>query len=194
MSTRTRTSTAGRVLAAAALAAVVAAPAPAMATTATAATAMAAPAPAPAPTAPAPTAAKSTSPVRVVASGERVDAGGGFTIWLTSEGKHWLSPDGTENFRSVVDGNIDLSRPGVSHQSEGTPTATFHSGLFYGTKRAGQVVLTDADGRKTAATLLELPGRPGWGVWYAHRAGSVDGVGVALYDRNGRLLAELPPF
>ncbi|XIE79042.1 hypothetical protein AB6O49_15310 [Streptomyces sp. SBR177] len=159
--------------------------------------AVAAPAPAPAAgtaTATAPAPAKTTSPVRVVASGERVDAGGGFTIWLTAEGKHWLSPDGTENFRSVVDGNIDLSRPGVSHQAEGDATATFHSGLFYGTKRAGQVVLTDADGRRTSATLLELPGRPGWGVWYAHRTGSVEGVGVALYDRNGRLLAELPPF
>ncbi|MET8505433.1 hypothetical protein ABZV60_12340 [Streptomyces sp. NPDC004787] len=139
-------------------------------------------------------AAKTTSPVRVVAPGERVDAGGGFTVWLTAEGKHWLGPDGTENFRSVVDGNIDLSRPGVSHQAEGDATATFHSGLFYGTRRAGQVVLTDADGHRTSATLLELPGRPGWGVWYAHRTGSVEGVGVALYDRNGRLLAELPPL
>ncbi|WP_370413479.1 hypothetical protein [Streptomyces fradiae] len=180
MSTRTSTSTAGRLLAAAVLAAAVAAPATAVAAPAPAAASLAAP--------------KHTSPVRVVASGERVDAGGGFTIWLTPEGKHWLSPDGTENFRSVVDGNVDTSRPGVSHQSEGDPTATFHSGLFYGTKRAGQVVLTDADGRKTSATLLELPGRPGWGVWYAHRAGSAEGVGVALYDRNGRLLAELPPF
>lgn len=186
MSTRTRTTTAGRLLAAAvaAAAALTAAPATALAPASPATVSPAAAAPA----------AKPTSPVRVVASGERVDAGGGFTLWLTAEGKHWLSPDGTENFRSVVDGNIDLSRPGVSHQSEGDPTETFHSGLFYGTKRAGQVVLTDADGRETSATLLELPGRPGWGVWYAHRAGSADGVGVALYDRNGRLLAELPPF
>ncbi|MFI8517822.1 hypothetical protein ACIGEZ_08380 [Streptomyces sp. NPDC085481] len=138
--------------------------------------------------------AKPPSPVSVVRSGERVDAGKGWTVWLTEEGKHWVGPDGTENFRSVVDGNIDPSEPGVSHQSEGDATATFHSGLFYGTKKAGKVVLTDAGGRRTSATLLELPGRPGWGVWYAHRAGSVDGVGVKLYDRNGRLLAELPGF
>ncbi|MFJ3906585.1 hypothetical protein [Streptomyces sp. NPDC090025] len=153
----------------------------------------AAPASAPAPVA-AIAVAKPVPPVQVVRSGERIDAGRGFTVWLTEEGKHWLTPDGTENFRSVVDGNIDPSRPGVSHQSEGTAAATFHSGLFYGTKKAGKVVLTDAAGRKTSATLLELPGRPGWGVWYAHRAGSVDGVGVRLYDRDGRLLAELPPF
>lgn len=136
--------------------------------------------------------------VHVVRSGERVDAGGGWTVWLTPEGKHWAGPDGFENFRSVVDGNIDPSQPGVSHQSEGDATRTFHSGLYYGTRKAGKVVLTGADGRKTAATLLELPGRPGWGVWYvslpAHRDGTSDGVGVALYDRDGRLLAELPPF
>ncbi|MGW4158897.1 hypothetical protein [Streptomyces sp. NPDC004788] len=136
--------------------------------------------------------------VQVVRSGERVDADGGWTVWLTPEGKHWTGPDGFENFRSVVDGNIDPSQPGVSHQSEGDATRTFHSGLYYGTRKAGKVVLTGADGRKTAATLLELPGRPGWGVWYvtlpAHRDGTSDGVRVSLYDRGGRLLAELPPF
>ncbi|MFF6775329.1 hypothetical protein ACFY8W_17410 [Streptomyces sp. NPDC012637] len=139
------------------------------------------------------TVAPSPSPVRVVASGERVDAGGGWTVWLTEEGKHWSGPDGYENFRSVVDGNVDLSRPGVSHQSEGSEAGVFHSGLFYGTKKAGQVVLTGTDGTKTTAALLELPGRPGWGVWYAHTGPENDGgAAVALYDRNGRLLAELP--
>ncbi|MFF0434720.1 hypothetical protein ACFYU9_21100 [Streptomyces sp. NPDC004327] len=139
-------------------------------------------------------AAAPVSAVRVVRSGERVDAGGGFTVWLTPDGKHWAGADGFENFRSVVDGNIDPSQPGVSHQSEGDATGSFHSGLYYGTRKAGKVVLTGADGRKTTATLLELPGHPGWGVWYAHRDGSSKGVGVALYDRNGRLLTELPPF
>ncbi|MFJ7063860.1 hypothetical protein [Streptomyces sp. NPDC101115] len=150
----------------------------------------------PAAAAPVPSAssvAPSPSPVRVVASGERVDAGGGWTVWLTEEGKYWSGPDGDENFRSVVDGNVDLSRPGVSHQSEGSEAGVFHSGLFYGTKKAGKVVLTGTDGTKTTAALLELPGRPGWGVWYAHTGPENDGgAAVALYDRNGRLLAELP--
>ncbi|MEV5972930.1 hypothetical protein [Streptomyces sp. NPDC051921] len=137
--------------------------------------------------------AKAPSPVQVVASGERVDAGRGWTVWLTEEGKYWSGPDGYENFRSVVDGNVDLSRPGVSHQSEGDAAGVFHSGLYYGTKKVGKVVLTGTDGTKTPATLLELPGRPGWGVWFAHTGPENDGgASVALYDRNGRLLAELP--
>ncbi|MFD7980792.1 hypothetical protein [Streptomyces sp. NPDC059071] len=133
------------------------------------------------------------SSVRVVASGERVDAGDGWTVWLTEEGKYWSGPDGYENFRSVVDGNVDLSRPGVSHQSEGSAAGVFHSGLYYGTKKVGKVVLIGTDGTRTTAALLELPGRPGWGVWYAHTGPENDGgAAVALYDRNGRLLAELP--
>ncbi|MEU6619604.1 hypothetical protein ABZ926_02255 [Streptomyces litmocidini] len=130
-------------------------------------------------------------PVRVVARGERVDAGEGFTVWLTEDGKHWAGPDGFENFRSVVDGNIDRAQPGVSHQSEGDASGVFHSGLYYGTKEAGRVELTGAGGRPVLATLLELPGRPGWGVWYARTGPGGDRAAVALYDRAGRRLTEL---
>ncbi|WP_432059306.1 hypothetical protein [Streptomyces sp. S1] len=152
---------------------------------AAAAQAEAAPAKAPAPT-----------PIRTVRPGERVDAGRGYTVWLTKKGKHWSDPDGFENFRSVVDGNIDRSEPGVSHQSEGTAAGVFHSGLYYGTTKTGRVELTDSKGRRTVATLLSLPGRSDWGVWYAHTrpAAGGDGVGVALYDRRGALLADLPAW
>ncbi|MFC8764623.1 hypothetical protein ACFUAG_28440 [Streptomyces sp. NPDC057193] len=131
-------------------------------------------------------------PVRVVASGERVDAGKGWTIWLTEEGKHWSGPDGYENARSVTDGNIDTAEPGVSHQSGGDATRIFHSGLYYGTRAAGRVELTGPGGRTTLATLLELPGRPGWGVWYAYTGPGDQEAGIALYDRAGALLSELP--
>ncbi|MFF8381756.1 hypothetical protein ACF07V_37320 [Streptomyces sp. NPDC015661] len=131
-------------------------------------------------------------PVRFVAPGERVDAGGGWKVWLTAEGKHWAGPDGYENVRSAVDGNIDRSQPGISHQSEGSPAGTFHSGLYYGTRAAGRVELSGAGGRTVLATLLELPGRPGWGVWFA-RTRPGDGESVAtLYDRAGERLAQLP--
>ncbi|MFD3532364.1 hypothetical protein [Streptomyces sp. NPDC058664] len=136
--------------------------------------------------------APAPSPVRTVRPGERVDAGQGYTVWLTREGRHWTGPDGYENVRSVVDGNIDRSRPGVSHQSEGDATGVFHSGLYYGTRDAGRVELTGAGGRRTVATLLELPDRPGWGVWYAATGPEDMEAGPALYDRAGRLLAELP--
>ncbi|MER7832435.1 hypothetical protein [Streptomyces sp. NPDC095602] len=140
----------------------------------------------------------STQRPTVVRPGERVDAGGGWTLWLTRDGKHWAGPDGYENFRSVTDGNIDLGHPGVSHQSEGDATGVFHSGVYYGTKKAARVELVAADGTRTRAALVELPGKPGWGAWYVSTPPATDpgGIGVALYDRTGRLLAELParPF
>ncbi|MDV5146589.1 hypothetical protein R1T08_20945 [Streptomyces sp. SBC-4] len=157
-------------------------------TTATAATAEAKTTPVKAAQAPAP------SPIRTVRPGERVDAGQGWTVWLTREGKHWSGPDGYENFRSVVDGNIDRTRPGVSHQSEGNENGAFHSGLYYGTRKAGRVELTDADGRKTVATLVALPGRSDWGVWYVHTGPTQGSPAVALYDRAGKLLADLPAW
>ncbi|WP_426364539.1 hypothetical protein [Streptomyces sp. E-08] len=137
-------------------------------------------------------AAQAPARIRTVRSGERVDAGQGYTVWLTEDGKHWADPDGFENFRSVVDGNIDRSQPGVSHQSEGGPAGAFHSGLFYGTKKAGRVELTDAEGHKTVATLVALPGHPDWGVWYTHTGASKSSPSVALYDRAGKRLADLP--
>ncbi|MDX2292550.1 MULTISPECIES: hypothetical protein [Streptomyces] len=128
------------------------------------------------------------APVRTVAAGERVAAAPGWTVWLTDRGKHWKGGvDGLEQFRSVTDGNLDLRRPGLSHQGEGT----FHSGVYFGTRDAGRVDLVDTRGRTTPATLLTLPGSPGWGVWYAVAPDETP-VGARLYDRTGRLLSELP--
>ncbi|MFF0477978.1 hypothetical protein [Streptomyces sp. NPDC004284] len=139
--------------------------------------------PAPAPTLP--------TRIRTVRSGERVDAGQGYTVWLTEDGKHWSGPDGYENFRSVVDGNIDRSQPGISHQSEGDEAGVFHSGLYYGTRKAGRVELTDAEGHKTVATLVTLPGHPGWGVWYTRTGPGERPAAVTLYDDEGRRLVGL---
>ncbi|MFF7776003.1 hypothetical protein ACFZCG_16430 [Streptomyces tanashiensis] len=181
-------------------AAVMAAPSAVGASAETSAAPVAAPVAAPAAVAPAaervaaPVSRPAAAPTRIrtVRSGERVDAGQGYTVWLTEDGKHWAGPDGFENFRSVVDGNIDRSHPGVSHQSEGSEAGVFHSGLYYGTRKAGRVELTDAEGHKTVATLVALPGRSDWGVWYAHTGPSKDSPAVALYDRAGKLLADLP--
>ncbi|MFD6186622.1 hypothetical protein [Streptomyces goshikiensis] len=138
----------------------------------------------------------SKAAARVVLPGERVSAGKGWTLWLTRDGKHWAGPDGYENFRSVTDGNLDLSRPGVSHQSESDADGAFHSGVYYGTRKAARVELTDRAGKKTTASLLELPGHPGWGAWYAHTAPAERSGAqrVALYDRAGVLLADLPAW
>ncbi|MGW8764851.1 hypothetical protein ACWGN5_20330 [Streptomyces sp. NPDC055815] len=184
-------------------AAVIAAPSAVGASTETSAKPATTPATAPlqaraaaAPAAAAVTPAAAPTRIHTVRSGERVDAGLGYTVWLTEDGKHWAGPDGYENFRSVVDGNIDRSQPGVSHQSEGSEAGAFHSGLFYGTRKAGRVVLTDAEGHKTVATLVALPGHPDWGVWYAVTGpgSKTSSPAVALYDRAGTLLAELPAW
>ncbi|MCP9991673.1 hypothetical protein [Streptomyces sp. DH20] len=117
----------------------------------------------------APAAAKKHAPTpRIVEPGERVTGAPGFELWLTPEGKHWTTPDMPEGqFRSVVDGNIDLGSPGVSVQSEGTPERVHLSGLYYGGKGTASVVELETQAGPLRGELLELPGRPGWGVWYA---------------------------
>ncbi|MFI8963569.1 hypothetical protein ACIGO8_15820 [Streptomyces sp. NPDC053493] len=152
-----------------------------------------------APSRPAPPVAPPVTAVRVVQPGQRLDVGRGWKVWLTGEGKHWAGPDGYENSRSVTDGNVETSEPGVTYQSEGDQKGTFHSGLYYGTRAAGRVELRYADGRTVPAALLELPGRPGWGVWYVYTPASpgdrVEGPdptpSVALYDRSGTRLSQL---
>ncbi|WP_445526669.1 hypothetical protein [Streptomyces cyslabdanicus] len=144
-------------------------------------------------------AAKKTAPTpRVVAPGEHVTAAPGFELWLTAEGKHWTTPSSPEpQFRSVVDGNIDRNTPGVSMQSEGTESRAYLSGLYYGGKgTASSVEVETADGT-VRGKLIELPGKPGWGVWYATAdvkpgSGSWDYVSqVTVHDTKGGIYAQL---
>ncbi|PNV33613.1 hypothetical protein C1708_15765 [Streptomyces sp. DH-12] len=145
----------------------------------------------------APAAARKHAPTpRIVAPGERVTGAPGFELWLTPEGKHWTTPDMPEGqFRSVVDGNIDLSSPGVSLQYEGTPERVYLSGLYYGGKGTASVVEVETRAGTVAGKLIELPGRPGWGVWYATAVpddSSWDFVSeVTVRDTKGRVYASL---
>ncbi|MDN3266700.1 hypothetical protein [Streptomyces sp. MA15] len=144
-----------------------------------------------------PAAARKHAPTpRIVAPGERVTGAPGFELWLTPEGKHWTTPDMPEGqFRSVVDGNIDLSSPGVSLQYEGTPERVHLSGLYYGGKGTASVVEVETRAGTVAGKLIELPGRPGWGVWYATAVpddSSWDFVSeVTVRDTKGRVYASL---
>ncbi|MFI1092352.1 hypothetical protein [Streptomyces sp. NPDC020917] len=108
------------------------------------------------------------SSVRVVAPGERVQAAPGVRLWLTGDGKHWSTPDEADQFRSVSDGNLDMSRPGITLQSEPVPGRYFLSGVYYGdvAGRAATVAVTTDRGIVTGR-LVHLPGTPGWGAWYA---------------------------
>ncbi|AZM46504.1 hypothetical protein DMB38_12355 [Streptomyces sp. WAC 06738] len=74
-------------------------------------------------------ASQTASEVWVVAPGERVQAAPKVQLWLTEDGKHWSTPDQPNQFRSVVDGNLDLSRPGVSLQAEQVEGHYFLSGF-----------------------------------------------------------------
>lgn len=143
--------------------------------------------------------AREAASARIVAPGEHVRVPGGAEIWLTQEGKHWTTPENTDpQFRSVVDGNIDPSRPGVSLQVEGAGSQYLLSGLYYGgTGTASRVVLRTTAG-VVHGELLELAGKPGWGVWYATVDlpvdGDTDGLGVSrvvVRDTAGKVYAQL---
>ncbi|QXE33539.1 hypothetical protein KQY30_03780 [Streptomyces sp. GMY02] len=157
---------------------------------------------------------RTASSVRVVAPGERVKAAPDVLLWLTEDGKHWSTPEG-EQFRSVTDGNLDLSSPGVSRQSEPVGDRYLHSGVYYGTRDAARVEITTRTGRTVRASMVELAGKPGWGAWYtttelpsAPAVFGPEGAGigdagestdrpvdfirsVTLYDTAGRVLATL---
>jgi hypothetical protein len=145
-----------------------------------------------------PGAAKPAKP-RVVQPGEHVVAAPGFELWLTEEGKYWTTPDYPEpQFRSVVDGNIDLSQPGVTMQSTGTADGRYYlSGVYYGGRGTASHVVVETEAGPVRGKLIELPGRPGWGAWYATTtapsgSGS-DFLGtVTVYDTKGRVYAQLP--
>lgn len=147
--------------------------------------------------------------VHVVEPGERVTVAGGTKLWLTAEGKHWQDPPvepgdpGLEEFRSVVDGNLDTSAPGISLQGSGSATGgyTVH-GLFYGVRSAAtRVEVTAYDGEIIDGTVLRLKGNTGWGVYSAQvkvpekLARSLDFHGpvdkVTVYDAAGEVIAEM---
>ncbi|MFD4973810.1 hypothetical protein [Streptomyces sp. NPDC058424] len=129
--------------------------------TSPAASASVSPTPSASPAAPAPT-------PRIVASGEHVTAVPGFELWLTAEGKHWTTPSSPDpQFRSVADGNIVRSDPGVTLQEESGDGRIYLSGVYYGGKGTASSVEVETVAGTVWGKLVELPGDPGWGVWYA---------------------------
>ncbi|MFI1397714.1 hypothetical protein [Streptomyces sp. NPDC020681] len=147
---------------------------------------------------PSPPPPPSASPLRVVKPGQRVQTGPGAELWLTKDGKYWSTPEQPDQFRSVVDGNLDTSDPGISMQSESQNGRHVMTGVYYGTRDVGRVEITTATG-PLVATVVTLTGRPGWGAWYA-TAQSPDPNDekflrmITLYDRSGKKLADLPQY
>lgn len=138
---------------------------------------------------------------RVVSPGERVNAAPGVVLWLTEEGKHWSTPDQPDQFRSVVDGNIDPTRPSVSLQAETVGDRYFLSGVYVtpdDAADAATVRVVTGLGAVTG-TVVRLPGHPGWGAWYATSPlpsslplpGSPFIHSVTVFDAGHRPLATL---
>ncbi len=114
-------------------------------------------------------AARKAPTPRILHPGEHLVVAPGFEFWMTEEGKHWMEPDLPDfpQFRSVVDGNIDRSRPGVSLQASAFEGRYYLSGLYYGGKGTASRVAVRTSTGTVHGKLIELPGKPGWGVWYA---------------------------
>lgn len=138
---------------------------------------------------------------RVVSPGERVNAAPGVVLWLTEEGKHWSTPDQPDQFRSVVDGNIDPTRPSVSLQAETVGDRYFLSGVYVtpdDAADAATVRVVTGLGTVTGS-VVRLPGHPRWGAWYATsplpssfpQQGSPFIRSVTVFDAGHRPLATL---
>ncbi|WP_405880894.1 hypothetical protein OG747_21225 [Streptomyces sp. NBC_01384] len=138
--------------------------------------------------------------VRVVTPGERVKVSPDIKIWLTEDGQHWSSPGNPgSQFRSVTDGNLDLSGPGVGVQQEGAGGYEyFLSGIYHGKGDAARVEIDTAGGAVVNGTVLTLAGGPHWGVWYAMvsdaKAAESDRLTsiarrVTVYDSAGGVVA-----
>lgn len=143
--------------------------------------------------------AKKVPTPRIVRPGEHVVAAPGFELWLTAEGKHWTDPDMPDDpqFRSVVDGNIDPTQPGVSLQASGYEGRYYLSGLYYGGKGTASRVEVATSTGKVRGKLIELAGKPGWGVWYAIADLPPGNNGedflhnVTVYDTKGCVYSQL---
>ena len=138
------------------------------------------------------------SPIRIVAPGERVDAVPGVQVWLTTDGKHWSTPERPNQFRGLTGGSdYKKKNPGVSAQPEPVNSGYFVSGLYRGLSADPARVEVTVDDRRITGTVLTLAGSPGWGVWYARapltpeelKASSVDGgPTVTVYDAAGKVV------
>ncbi|MFE6817822.1 hypothetical protein ACFVBQ_25140, partial [Streptomyces sp. NPDC057675] len=80
----------------------------------------------------------------------------------------WSTPTQADQFRSVTDGNLDMSRPGVSLQTEPAPVNNdaFLSGTWHGKGDATTVRIVTDNGT-VHGNVVSLAGHPGWGAWYA---------------------------
>ncbi|MEV0740394.1 sigma factor-like helix-turn-helix DNA-binding protein [Streptomyces sp. NPDC050549] len=146
------------------------------------------------------------SPIRVVAPGERVDALPGVQVWLTSDGKHWSTPQRPNQFLGLTGDSYasrskagaESERPTASVQPDRLNNSYFLSGLYRGLSADPARVEVTVDGSRMTGTVLTLAGSPGWGVWYTRAPLSLaelkssygdGGPTVTVYDAAGKVVA-----
>ncbi|MER7193838.1 sigma factor-like helix-turn-helix DNA-binding protein [Streptomyces flaveolus] len=141
-------------------------------------------------------AGSATSPVRVVALGERVTVGPGLQVWLTADDGHWSAPVADTGGGS----HHPLDEPGVSIRVATVRDGFFLSGLFHGLHGdPSRVEVRTRDGSLTAKVIV-LAGSPGWGLWYTSAPLPVKDTEVSLsvgtggpivtvYDTSGKAAA-----
>ena len=139
-----------------------------------------------------------SSPIRIVAPGERVATMPGVQVWLTTDGRHWSTPQRPNQFLSLAEDGSESGKPGVSAQPEPVNSGYFLSGLYHGLSADPARVEVAVDDSKITAAVLTLAGSPGWGVWYARaplsdaelKASYVEGgPEVTVYDAAGKVVA-----
>jgi hypothetical protein len=139
--------------------------------------------------------------VRQVAPGQRVEVGHGIAMWLTSNGYHYVTdpimPQNTAG-RAVTDDRV-FPVDTVDLRVYSTDAASLYTGAYRGERNAARVTVRVA-GRTLQATLLTLPGNPGWSAYYTdgpfvkvptEKGGSVQAL-VTVYAADGTVLATTP--
>ncbi|MFG1666191.1 sigma factor-like helix-turn-helix DNA-binding protein [Streptomyces sp. Y7] len=144
-----------------------------------------------------------TSPVRVVAPGERVTAGPGVRVWLTADGGHWAVPGSTAGPGERDDSGVPLDEPGVSLRMDSVRGGFLLSGVFHGLDGEPDRIEVRTGERRSTAKVLVLAGSEGWGLWYASTPvpddemkavlstgeGADDERIVTVYDASGKVAA-----
>ncbi|WP_427921530.1 sigma factor-like helix-turn-helix DNA-binding protein [Streptomyces sp. cg40] len=144
------------------------------------------------------------SPIRIVAPGERVAALPGVQVWLTSDGKHWSTPQRPNQFLGLTEesyasgSKAGAGKPGASVQPDRLNSSYFLSGLYRGLSADPARVEVTVDDSRMTGTVLTLAGSPGWGVWYTRAPLSLaelkssygdGGPTVTVYDAAGKVVA-----
>lgn len=138
------------------------------------------------------------SPFRFVEPGEpiRVEPGGQ-TMTLDAEGYCRTDDDGFETCKSAVDGNQGPGSPSLQGGYDEEAQRHYYYGLYIGEEAPARIVV-GSDEAELNATIVSLPGDPGWVAYYAvgprvepdpTTPGMLDGVTV--YDENGGVLGRL---